>query len=159
MLDSAPWQAILTRPTVRRNLFGLLLMGLLAACGPIVPATVPPQVAQTPATAFITVERDRIHTDAFSLTYPAGWRVVKSSVADTPLTLVLVSPDDAQQIVVSAAPIPPISQSPDNVPHVSQATAVLIGETVVYLRGNAPADQRASFNAAFRLVWRSFQGR
>ena len=64
--------------------FGLcLLIALLCACAPWMPATAPPQLQQTPG-AFITITDTRLIAPAFQLEYPASWRVVKTSPADAP---------------------------------------------------------------------------
>ncbi|MCS6835565.1 MAG: hypothetical protein NZ750_06060 [Anaerolineae bacterium] len=76
-----------------------LILALLVGCGPLVPATVPPQLSHTPGT-FVTISADQISTDAYRLSYPLGWRVVKLNTAAQPPAFVIASPDDAVQIAI-----------------------------------------------------------
>ena len=73
---------------------GLILAALLLlnACGPIVPATAPPQLQHTPG-AFVTVTEARFDAGLFQVDYPKSWRVVKTSIAaDRHLQVVFAAP-------------------------------------------------------------------
>ena len=69
--------------------FLLFAVGLLAAC---VPANTPLQLAYTPGPAVIVTD-DVYESDAFTVHYPSGWRVV-TGAADAPTSVVFVAPDE-----------------------------------------------------------------
>lgn len=125
-----------------------LLVGWLAACSPLVPATTPPQLQHTPG-AFITITDDRFDGGAFALTVPDGWRVVKTSPAAAPLEAVFVSPDEAMTIRVSLAPLAGGTASADPTLHQRHVVVSASAEVQVYLVGMAPASQAAAFDAIF----------
>ena len=71
----------------------LLALLLCVACSSIAPATTPQQLHATPG-AYISVRESRFFADGFTLDYPANWRVVKLSGADTSwLRVAFVAPD------------------------------------------------------------------
>lgn len=73
----------------------LLLIMLLGACAPIVPATTPPQLAHTPG-ALVIVTDTTFDAGDFVVEYPSTWRVVKSSIAaQEHIQAVFVAPDDS----------------------------------------------------------------
>ena len=114
---------------------------LLAACGPLVPAQVPPQLSEEPG-IFVVISDEQVETPAYRLSYPAGWRVVKTSLADAPVELVFVSADEALSIRVSET-------QPESVPAETgrvriETEAELGGARRLYLIGDAPADMEAS---------------
>jgi len=86
----------------------LLLALALTACGPLVPATVPPQLDDTPG-APITFREGGVVLDPFLVPVPHGWRVVKVSTAQEPLRVILVAPPEDVLITASLA-----MHSPDN---------------------------------------------
>jgi len=66
-----------------------------SACSPLAPAKTPPQIGHTPG-ASVTVSETRFDAGIFQLDYPANWRIVKLSTADTKyLKLVFVAPDQS----------------------------------------------------------------
>lgn len=68
---------------------------LLSACVPIVPATTPPQLKHTPG-AVVVVTDGTVDAGVFRVDYPQSWRVVKTSIAATPLMqVVFVAPDES----------------------------------------------------------------
>lgn len=126
---------------------------LLVGCGPIVPATTPPQLANTPG-ASIRITSDRVQTESFSVRYPDGWRVVKISPAVAPLRLVFVAPDDAQIIELGTTSLDPLT--PD-------ATTTIVNEIVqlgnasIYVRGSGPTTAAASLRQHIAAIIASLQ--
>ncbi len=73
----------------------IFLSLVLGACAPIVPATTPPQLEHTPG-AFVVVTDETFDAGTFRVDYPQSWRVVKTSIASTPLIqVVFVTPDES----------------------------------------------------------------
>ena len=73
----------------------ILLSLIIGACAPIVPATTPPQLEHTPG-AFVVVTNETFDAGVFRVDYPQSWRVVKTSIASTPLIqVVFVTPDES----------------------------------------------------------------
>ena len=85
------------------RLAGLLLL-LLAACGSLVPATVPPQLAFTPGPP-ISFEDNVVVLDNWRVPVPPDWTVVKNSTAEEALRVVLVSPDKSLLITAGLSPL------------------------------------------------------
>lgn len=72
-----------------------ILILFASACSPLAPAKTPPQIQHTPG-AFVTVSETRFNAGIFQLDYPAKWRVVKLSTADTDyLKVAFVAPDQS----------------------------------------------------------------
>ena len=87
----------------------LVVLGLLGACEPLVPATTPPQLAHTPGAWFVVAE-NRLNAGPFQLDYPPNWRIVKESVAaSTFVQLVLVAPEGGIVTLVQAAVRDPLA--------------------------------------------------
>ncbi len=73
----------------------IFLSLVIGACAPIVPATTPPQLEHTPG-AFVIVTNETFDAGVFRVDYPQSWRVVKTSIASTPLIqVVFVTPDES----------------------------------------------------------------
>ncbi len=99
------------------------------------------------------VTGSRYENEAFSLTYPSGWRVI-TSPADAPPGVTLVAPGDCALIVVAAAPV-----EPPTVPEACQAEDILsetrdltLAETTISLAGSAPLSAWGDFLVAFERV-------
>lgn len=60
--------------------FWLWTLCALAACAPLVPATVPPQIKNTPG-AFVVVTDKTFDAGLFRLEFPRSWSVIKTSQA------------------------------------------------------------------------------
>jgi hypothetical protein len=75
---------------------------LLAACGPIVPARTPPQLAHTPGPAVIVTETE-YRGELFQARYPPGWQVV-TSAAFSDVWVIFISPDETAVIVLATDP-------------------------------------------------------
>jgi len=120
-----------------------LLLALLAGCAPLVPASVPPQLAHTPG-AFVQVGQDAIITQGYRLAYPLGWRVVKLSEANQPASFVVVSPDEALQIAISPQPHAAITPSEGTI--IQEETRTLPSGPL-YVRLLAPLERQAEAEA------------
>lgn len=60
--------------------FWLSAISALAACAPLVPATVPPHIKHTPGASVVVTDK-RFDAGIFRLEYPRAWSVVKTSMA------------------------------------------------------------------------------
>lgn len=73
---------------------GILLL-FASACSSLAPAKTPPQIQHTPG-AFVIISRNYFDAGNFQLEYPANWRVVKLSTADSKsLKIAFVAPDQS----------------------------------------------------------------
>lgn len=118
---------------------------LFAAC---IPAQTPPILDATPA-AGVSVTDDIYRSEAFSLRYPSGWRVITSQ-AGAPPSVTLVEPGNCALIVVSSTPIetPPTSSAcaePD-----IETISHMVGD--ITLAGSAPAAAWEPFLVTFEQV-------
>jgi hypothetical protein len=131
----------------KRALWFLLLV--VSAC---IPAQTPPILDATPA-AGVSVTDDSYRSEAFSLRYPSGWRVITSQ-AGAPPSVTLVAPGDCALIVVSSTPIeaPPTSSAcaEQDIETISRTITLASGE--IALAGSAPAAEWEPFLAAFEQV-------
>jgi hypothetical protein len=126
-----------------------LIIIFFAAC---IPADTAPNRSATPgAGAMIT--RDTYQNELFSVSYPAGWRVI-TSPASAPPSVTFVAPGDCALIVVSSAPI----DAPPTAPACDQAdiqtvdrTVMLDGQQIV-VAGSVPASDWDEFVAALDRV-------
>lgn len=115
---------------------GVLVL-ILAACLPDIPATTPPQLGAT-AGAPISVDRTEISTTTYRLRYPQGWRVVKANPAQSLTYLVFVSPDEQIQIQLSEMPL---ALAPTPSPEqIQQERWLNVGGVHLYGRLIAPRD-------------------
>jgi len=112
-----------------------LCLLLLSACGSLVPATTPPQLEHTPGIP-ITITDERIITPDFTVDYPDGWRVVKTSIAGAPLEFVFASPDDEMVITLSTMGCAGESSTP-----VPESITGCAGD--IYLVGESVSDNAA----------------
>jgi hypothetical protein len=128
-------------------LLGIVMLGLVA-CGPIVPATTPPQLDFTPGPT-VVISDNAYETGDFSVRYPVGWRIV-TGAADQPTQVVFVAPDEISTITVQTGTL-------DNAPFddtlMTDIRAVsLDGGTSITVIGRAPADTWDSFSAVLDVV-------
>jgi hypothetical protein len=111
------------------NLAGLMLLMviIITIASIVLPNTVPanlaPQLEATPEGTPVVITDDTIRTDTWQLTYPRGWRIVKSSTATDPVQVVLVAPDDAMTITVGEQ----VLADADEVVELEQATLYVKG--------------------------------
>lgn len=92
---------------------GLILAALLLnACGPIVPATTPPQLQHTPG-AFVTVTEARFDAGLFQVDYPKSWRVVKTSIAADRLLQVVFAAPQGSAVTLTQADVPSDDDAPE----------------------------------------------
>jgi hypothetical protein len=128
--------------------FLMITLLMLTACAPLVPATTPPQLVDTPG-AFVTITDEFYDAGIFRVHYPQSWRTVKISIAAEPMRVVFVSPDDSMLITLSEVPLPEPEIPPDT---------VIVNETVpsenvtIYAQGQAPAILEADFRPIFERV-------
>lgn len=142
-----------------RNRYGVAVVGLmlaLVACGPIVPAQTPPQLAHTPG-APIVIDEQWLSTDDFRLQYPAGWRVVKLNVTGSPLEIVFAGPDDSLLIRLNR-----LAASDKNQPDTAILSLVVrdtgaTQATGIVLSGQAPPDLTAELDQIMRQMAASVQ--
>lgn len=122
---------------------------LLAACGSIVPATTPPQLAYTPGPPVI-ISPDLIQTSAYRLNYPEGWRVV-TGPAELPPEIILVAPDETSTIrVFIGGAVEEASGAEDM--EVIERSVMLDSGAQVRVTGRTPRENRAMFLSAFEAV-------
>lgn len=88
----------------RAELFCMLLLLLAAGCEALVPATVPPQLFNTPG-APIVLDDDQLQIGDWRVPLPIGWKVVKNRPSIEPLGVVFVSPDETVLIWLSETPL------------------------------------------------------
>jgi hypothetical protein len=81
---------------------GLMLALLLAGCGSLVPARVPPQLTHTPGPPVIVTDHE-VRTVAFRAQYPRGWQVITGPAFADPWVIFL-NPDQTALIVLALDP-------------------------------------------------------
>lgn len=103
---------------------GLILAALLLnACGPIVPATAPPQLQHTPG-AFVTVTETRFDAGLFQVDYPKSWRVVKTSIAaDHRLQVVFAAPQGSA-VTLTQTDVPSDDDAPEQFIHLDNGIII-----------------------------------
>jgi hypothetical protein len=130
-----------------------VLVLLVAACGPIVPATTPPQLKFTPGPAVVVTDRT-YETRAFTVRYPSGWRVV-TGAADQPISVVFVAPDEVSTITVQAGYL---NNTTFDEAFQTDVRGITLGDgTVVTAIGRAPVERWATFGPVFEMVIASVQ--
>lgn len=136
---------------MRLCVFGIIM--LLVGCGPLVPATTPPQLAFTPGPPVVVTERV-LETADFTVSYPAGWRVV-TGAADQPSSAVLVAPDETATIRLQVG-ILDNETFADNLQTDIRAVTLANGLTVTAV-GRASAENWNLFLPVFEAVIQSLQ--
>lgn len=145
-----------------QNFYALLILTLLivglSACRSLVPATTPPQLDHTPGIP-ITITEDTIITPDFSLNYPDGWRVVKTSIAGAPLSFAFASPDDAIVITLTSEGCsnPEMLPTPDARMTIRDM-CVALSMTTIHLTGEARLEQDIDLLQAMEQIERSLLG-
>ncbi len=116
---------------MKHSLFIILL--IVSACAPASP---PAQLAATPGAA-VVITGDTYRSDSFSVSYPAGWRVI-TSPAGAPPSVTFAAPGDCPLIVVSSAPLdqPPACAASDAR---SEQRTITRGEHTFIVAGSATA--------------------
>lgn len=106
------------RGGIKIILFGLILF--ITGCAQIAPAQLPERLADQSdnrlptLSAPFTITENTYQNEAFSVTYPDGWRVV-SSASFAPPSAVFVSPDERQIILISTENSPSLNYPFDDV--------------------------------------------
>jgi len=85
---------------------------VLAACGPVVPATQPPQLLTQSALQtegapqpYFTITDTHFDAGVFRVRYPGGWRVVTGPAAEPPIVY-FIRPDEAALIILFTGELP-----------------------------------------------------
>lgn len=130
---------------------------IFAACSPLIPATTPPQLRHTPG-AYVVIDDQTMEIGVFQVGYPAGWRVVKNSIAaSASVSVVFVSPDDTMTIYISVVSVP--CESPTPTPGNITRYDVIQAQAGDYacITGTAPENQEDEFQAAWEQVIESLR--
>lgn len=77
-----------------KRLHALLLLIVVGGCAPLVPATVPAQLAHTPGPP-VVITTETYHAEPFSARYPGGWQVVTSAAFSSPWVVFVAPGGDA----------------------------------------------------------------
>lgn len=133
-----------------RSIVPLLLL-TSAACSSL-PAKIPPQLQHTPGPMLVVGERT-LQTAVYQVDPPAGWRIVKSTIASEPIVLVMVAPDESMTIQIGDEPQPPLADDPEMV--VQEAVVTLPNGQQVYMMGQGQREVADLFQAQFASVQRS----
>ncbi len=109
-------------------------------------------MSATPGEAVVVTDSG-YENDAFSLTYPTGWRVI-TSPADAPPGVTLVAPGDCALIVVAAAPVDPptVPDACTQEDILSESRDLTLDSTTISLAGSAPLSAWGDFLVAFERV-------
>ncbi len=126
----------------------------LTACAQIAPAQLPQRLAegknnQLPTlSAPFTITSYSYTNRAFSVNYPKGWRVV-SSASFAPPSVVFVSPDERQMILITTEANTTLAYPFTDIPHdqISQQKGA------VWVIGLAPIDKWESFRITYESVF------
>jgi hypothetical protein len=133
------------------SVLGMVLL-FLVGCGPIVPATTPPQLAFTPGAPVVVTDRI-LETADFTVKYPAGWRVV-TGAANQLTSAVLVAPDEIATIQLQVGALENLSDS-DQQTDIRAIT--LANGLIVTAVGRASAENWSQFLPVFEAVIQSVQ--
>lgn len=147
-------QLTLRHDSLKLTMFVALTICLtFTAC---IPAATPEQLHFTPG-APIVVTPNTFATDAFSLRYPDGWRIV-TGPAEAPQVATFVSPDNCAIILVAIGSTQPIT-SPDCPDTDFQSTSreITLGTLHITIAGSAPAAQWETFEHDFEQLASSVQ--
>jgi len=118
------------------------------------PAQPPPQLQHTPGPVLVVQERT-LQTPAYWIDPPAGWRIVKSTIASDPIVLVLVSPDESMVMNIGEEPV---SLFPDDFTFVERdAVVTLPNGKEVYMAGQGKRENAPQFDAIFDAVQHSIR--
>ena len=140
-------------PFLRARYIAPLLIVLVGACSSL-PADVPPKLQHTPGPVLVVQERT-LQTPSYWIDPPAGWRIVKSTIASDPIVLVLVSPDESMMMNIGEEPAAAFPENPD---FVQRDTVVTLSNgQQVYLRGQGKHENAPPFDAIFDAVQSSIR--
>lgn len=129
-----------------------IFLVLVALCASVfsgcVPATPPTQLQATPG-MFVRVDEHSYDAGVFRVAYPAGWRIVKNSIASAPMQVVFVAPEDTMTITVSEIPI----VEADTAGMVTRTEEISTANgTIIYLQGHYPTARIAEFEQAWAKI-------
>lgn len=131
--------------------FLIIVCAILGACSSL-PAQPPPQLQHTPGPSLVVGERT-LQTSAYRVDPPAGWRVVKSTIASEPIVLVLVAPDDGMMITIGEEPVAAFPDDPNFTPR--EAVVSLPNDQSVYMTGQGKREVEDQFEVVFETVQQS----
>lgn len=127
---------------------GQVLLLIVTACAPLVPATTPPQLQHTPG-AFVIVDEESYDAGTFCVDYPDGWRVVKLNTAGQPAHVVFAAPDDRATLQLSVQPLP---AQDDTTARYERRDEIALGQTSVFLMGSTQPEHHERFDALYERV-------
>ena len=138
----------------------IITLCFMVGCAPLVPATQPAQLRHTPG-AFVMVDHESFDAGAFQVEYPQGWRIIKSSTAGAPMTVVFASDmqdDGPLQIWLSVAPL---ALTPAQRTDLKRRAEIPLDDgTIIYAVGLAPSKAPIrDLNQAFSQVVDSVRAR
>lgn len=128
---------------------------LLSACSLLVPAKTPPQLEHTPGVPIIITD-DYIDAGWFTIDYPDGWRVVKTSISGQPLALVFASPDDEMTMSIQTDNC----DIPENTPEPDTETlneCIRSDARFIHISGSPTLEQIDIYTAIFERVVESVE--
>ncbi len=139
---------------VSTTIYFLFWFLLLASC---VPADPPAVLTNTPGVP-IRIDDQRVYTEAFSLEYPNGWRVI-TSAADAPLSLIFAAPGNCALIEISVSDAALVDSLGADCPAdvESLTREVALDDTSVFIRGLAPSADLDTFTPLFDTIIDSLQ--
>jgi len=145
---------IIWRGGIKSILVAMILMIFLTACAQIAPAQLPPRLTsaenhQLPTLAApFTITTNAYRNDAFSVEYPIGWRVV-SSASFAPPSVVFVSPNEQQLILITTEADATLTYPFADIPHNQTSKQ----KSDVWMIGLAPIDDWESFLITYDAVF------
>ncbi|MBI5668282.1 MAG: hypothetical protein HZC41_09770 [Chloroflexi bacterium] len=122
---------------------------LLSGC---IPARTPPQLAFTPGAPAVVTD-ETFTNSAFTVRYPAGWRVV-TGAADAPPSVTFVAADEVSTVTLQVEPL----EEPERDPafRVETRTLSLAGGQV-YAIARVPVQDWPRFQPIFERMLASVQ--
>lgn len=126
-----------------------VFVSLCYACGlaGCVPARTPPLLNFTPGPPAVITD-ETFSNSAFSVRYPAGWRVV-TGAADAPPSVIFVAPDEESTITLQVEP----PGEPERDPLFRLETRLLsLGDLRLYAVARVPVEEWAAFQPTFERL-------
>ncbi len=120
-----------------------------------VPSETPEVLRQTPGAAVI-VDGDRYTNDAFSVSVPAGWRVI-TAPAGAASAVTLAAADNCTLIHLSITPADPPTAPNCDQPTQTLTSAITLAEQTIYAAASAPVTIWAAFTDQFDQVLASLR--
>ena len=137
-------------------LIGVLVI-VIAACGRLAPADLPPQLEYTPG-PFVIVTDQTYDAGVFTVRYPLGWQVITPATFNTPW-VVFQSPDETA-VIVLALDVDDTQVTPENIEQAElqrETTQIVLDEDTVFVVLVAPRAEWGDNLALFETVSNSVQ--